>query len=255
MMLRYRRLASVTGLTRLCLRFASTEVMAAPPRTEPRRHRKLYYLTRREEREEGLRDFLPPKPLLPAGWKIQHNAGFNRFDLLKNTEIRQCGAEEMHVITLIESKEYEGTYRMDTGEREEQEYLNFCLFMRKQRYPKGGLEFCLTSIDMELVMDALIVHPTNEAFEKAKACYERDAVLRMNAASPKSNGEVQRMRRSKYGGPMLNELDDDLSDEILDYLDERGVNNAFAEYIMAQAYYYEQEEYLNWLRLLRKFSD
>lgn len=254
-MLRNKKLALITTKTGLCFRCASSESGAASTRTEPRRHRKLYHLTRREEREEGLRDFLPPKPLLPAGWSIQHSTGLNRFDLKKKIEIRQCGMEEMHVITLLETKEYEGTYRMDNGEREEQEYLNFGLFMRKARYPKGGLEFSLTSIDMELVMDALIIHPTNEAFETAKACYERDAVLTRNTAGPVTNGEAQRMRRSKYGGPMLNELDDDLSDEILDYLDERGVNNAFAEYIMSQAYYYEQEEYLNWLRLLRKFSD
>lgn len=144
---------------------------------------------------------------------------------------------------------------MDNGEREEQEYLNFSLFMRKPRYPKGGLEFTLTSIDMELVLDSLVIHPTNEAFETAKACYQRDVSLRNSAEGPKSNGEARRIHRSRYGGPMLNELDDDLSDEILDYLDERGVNNAFAEYVLAQAYYYEQEEYLNWLRLLRKFSD
>ncbi|KPA85803.1 putative mitochondrial p22 protein precursor [Leptomonas pyrrhocoris] len=254
-MYRSGSLAAAAKVCDSCLRYASTETLSTPIRTKPRLHRKLYYLTRREEHEEGLRDFLPPKPLLPAGWRIQHQTGLNRFDLMKNVEIRQCGTEEMHIITLVEAKEYEGTYRMDTGEREEQEYLNFGLFMRKQRYPKGGLEFSLTSIDMELVMDALIVHPTNEAFETAKMCYERDVVLRKNAAGPKSTGEAQRMRRSKYGGPMLNELDDDLSDEILDYLDERGVNNAFAEYIMAQAHYYEQEEYLNWLRLLRKFSD
>jgi hypothetical protein len=254
-MMHRRNSGLITSIVGLGFRHASTESTPAPHRTEPRRHRNLYNLTHREEREEGLRDFLPPKPLLPVGWRIEHSPGLSRFDLMKNVEIRQCGAEEMHVITLIEAKEYEGTYRMDNGEREEQEYLNFALFLRKQRYPKGGLEFSLTSIDMELVMDAVIIHPTNEAFEVAKACYERDSVLKRSTSAPKTNGEAQRMRRSKYGGPMLNELDDELSDEILDYLDERGVNNAFAEFVMAQAYYYEQEEYLNWLRLLRRFSD
>lgn len=254
-MLRNRSLGQALQVAGFCYRSASTSANTAPARIEPRRHRKLFHLTRREEREEGLRDFLPPRPLLPAGWRIEHTTGLNRFDLVKNVEIRQCGAEELHVITLLETKEYEGTYRMDNGEREEQEYLNFGLFMRKPRYPKGGLEFSLTSIDMEVVLDALIIHPTNEAFETAKACYERDVLLSKKSGGPTSNGEAKRMRRAKYGGPMLNELDDDLSDEILDYLDERGVNNAFAEFILAQAYYYEQEEYLNWLRLLRKFSD
>ncbi|KAG5479135.1 hypothetical protein LSCM1_02987 [Leishmania martiniquensis] len=236
-------------------RNAAGRATELPARSEPRRHRKLYQLTVREEHEEGLRDFLPPRPLLPAGWKLQHEAGSNRFDLLKNVEIRQCGEEELHIITLMETKEYEGTYRMDNGEREEQEYLNFALFMRKKRYPTGGLEFALTSIDLELVMDALTIHSSEEAFENAKACYGRNGAAEAKKYMHISTGEARRRRAFKYSGPMLSELDDDLSDEILNYLDERGINNAFAEFVMAQAFFLEQEEYINWLRLLRKFSD
>lgn len=231
----------------------STAELAA--RSEHRRHRKLYQLTMREEHEEGIRDFLPPRPLVPVGWRMEHASGSNRFDLFKNVEIRHCGAEELHVITLMETKQYEGTYRMDNGEREEQEYLNFGLFMRKKRYPAGGLEFSLTSIDLELVMDALTIHPSEEAFESAKACYGHNAASGVKKDMYGSSGDAHRRCASKYRGPMLSELDDDLSDEILDYLDERGVNNAFAEFVMAQAFFFEQEEYINWLRLLRKFSD
>ncbi|KAK7198749.1 Mitochondrial glycoprotein [Novymonas esmeraldas] len=237
-------------------RSAAANATTAPARVAPRRHRKLYQLTVREEREEGLRDFLPPNPLLPAGWKLNHELGSNRFDLFKDVEIRQCGAEELHVIALMETKQYEGTYRMDNGEREEQEYLNFGLFMRKKRYPQGGLELSLTSIDLELVMDAVLIHPSNDAFENAKACYgRRGEATGKGAWRGGVVGSARRRRASQYGGPMLSELDDDLSDELLDYLDERGVNNAFAEYVIAQAFFFEQEEYLNWLRLLRRFSD
>lgn len=225
-------------------------VGADSERTETRRHRKLYHLTLREEREESLRDFLPAEPLLPAGWKLTHSEGSNRFDLFKNVEIRDCGEEEMHIVALMERKQYEGTYRMDNGEREEQEYLNFSLFLRKKRFPKGGLEFGLTTIDMELVMDSLAVHPTDDAFACAKASFDATA-----KGKEITNLGRRRQRDAKYRGPMLSELDDDLSDEILDYLDERGVNNAFAEFMISQAYYFEQQEYINWLRLLRQFSD
>lgn len=231
----------------------STDVISV--RTEPRRHRKLYHLMRREEKEEGLRDFLPPQPLLPSGWSMTHTPGSNRFDLLKTIEVRGCGVEEMHIITLMESKQYEGTYRMDNGEREEQEYLNFSLFLKKKRFPNGGLEFGLTSIDMELVMDSLVMHPTDESFMAAKLCYETSSELREKRVAQRTNYMARMARDSKYRGPMLSELDDDLSDEILDYLDERGVNNAFSEYIMSQAYFFEQQEYLHWIRLLTKFSD
>lgn len=223
---------------------------ARSERTETRRHRKLYHITMREEREEGLRDFLPVKPLLPTGWRLTHTKGSNRFDLFKDIEIRECGVEEMHVIALMERKQYEGTYRMDNGEREEQEYLNFSLFLRKKRYPKGGLEFGLTTIDMELVMDSLAIYPTDESLERSKACFDATA-----DSAKVTNLALRHKRDSVYRGPMLSELDDDLSDEVLDYLDERGINNAFAEFMMSQAYYFEQQEYINWLRLLRKFSD
>ncbi|KAG5501744.1 hypothetical protein JIQ42_05596 [Leishmania sp. Namibia] len=255
MLRRYTMISRLRETAGVSYRNATGRTAELPVRSEPRRHRKLYQLTMREEREEGLRDFLPPRPLLPVGWKLQHESGSNRFDLFKSVEIRQCGVEELHIITLMETKEYEGTYRMDNGEREEQEYLSFALFMRKRRYPVGGLEFSLTSIDLELVMDALTIHSSQEAFENAKACYRRNGAAAAKKDKPISPGEARRRRASKYSGPMLSELDDDLSDEILNYLDERGVNNAFAEFIIAQAFFFEQEEYINWLRLLRKFSE
>ncbi|ORC88014.1 uncharacterized protein TM35_000192580 [Trypanosoma theileri] len=221
----------------------------------PRCHRKLYTLTVREENEENIRDFLPPKPIVPTGWKLEHQLNSNRFDLRKTVNIRDFGREELHVIALMEVKQYEGTYRMDNGEREEEEYLFFSLFVQKERFP-GGLEFGLTSIDMELVMDSLAIHSNQEDLDVA-----RDSLLSTSNLidSPKKHGQkrnldCRRRRDRRYRGPMLNELDDDFSDEILDYLDERGVNNGFAEYIMAQAHFFEQEEYLNWLRLLRQFA-
>lgn len=214
-------------------------------RQEARHHRKLFKLAQREKSEEFMRDFLPEKPLLPSGWGLQHATGTNRIDLIKEVEIRNVGAEQLHAIIFLESKNYEGTFRMDNGEREEQEYINFLLFVKKLRYPKGGLEFGLTSIDMELVMDSLAIHSSDSEFLRAKnslanrgeGCSQRAAVERM------------------YRGPMLSELDEDLSDEILDYLDERGVNNAFAEFVMSLTYYYEQQGYLHWLSLLQRFSE
>ncbi|CCW61991.1 unnamed protein product [Phytomonas sp. EM1] len=235
--------------------YASKESVSVEnsPRTEPRLHRKLYHLTLREEKEEKLRDFLPANPLLPSGWSLRHEPGSNRFDLKKEVEIRNCGAEVLHIIALMEVKQYEHTFRMDNGEREEQEYLNFTLFLKKKRYPKGGLEFGLTSIDMELVLDSLAIHDSDESIENAITAFDLDPTTRSSPGG--TNLFKRRKRDSRYRGPMISELDDDLSDEILDYLDERGVNNPFAEYMMSQAHYFEQEEYLNWLHLLRRFAD
>eukprot|EP00796_Vickermania_ingenoplastis_P008530 gene8530-5977_t len=209
-------------------------------------HQKLHKIAIREEKEEHLRDFLPPKPLLPPGWKLHHVPGSNRFDLLKHCEIRDCGEEQLHIVALMEQKQYEGTYRMDNGEREEQEYLNFSLFLKKLRHPSCGLEVGLTSIDLELVIDSVAVHCNDSSFNTSCASFGCNSLI--------ESVKARKERDSLYRGPMLSELDDDLSDELLDYLDERGVNNAFAEYITAQANYFEQNEYLEWLHRLKKFS-
>ncbi|CUG86334.1 Hypothetical protein, putative [Bodo saltans] len=148
----------------------------------------------------------------------------------------------MHCIALMEIKQYEHTYRMDTGEREEEEHVIFSLFIEKERWSQGGgggLEFTLTSIDHELVLDALAVHDTKAAFDEAKE-------LRLTTRVEK--------RDRRYRGPMVGELSEELNDEILDYLDERGIHNGFAEYVMAQAHYSEQMNYEHMLALMRKFA-
>jgi hypothetical protein len=193
---------------------------------------------RRELDEEKIRDFLPPKPDIPHGWELTHTPNSNRFDLNKSVEIRNGCTEHMHIIALMEIKQPETTYRMDTGERDEEQHLTFSLFVKKLRQPGGGLEFMLTAIDSELVLDNITIHADNEQFELAKRVDQRSIA----------------QRNRMYRGPMLTELDEDLFDCFMDYLDERGVNNAFAEYIMSQAQYLEQAEYEAMLENLMVFS-
>lgn len=212
------------------------------PQRQLRRHPKLHKIVVREMREEYQRDMRPPMPPVPTGWTLETDPGSNRFDLRKKIEIRDNGLESMHCIALMEIKEYEHTYRMDTGEREEEEHLIFSLFIEKEKWSQGGgggLEFTLTSIDHELVMDNLAIHDTKEAFLAAKE-------LRLHTRVEK--------RDRRYRGPMVGELSEELNDEILDYLDERGIHNGFAEFMMAQAHYLEQANYEHNLKLLKQFA-
>lgn len=225
---------------------STTAEVNAAGLSAPRKQRafpKLYNLMKREMREEQIRDHRPPLPHVPTGWRLEHSKTSNRFDLFRNVEIRDAGPEEMHVIALMEVKQYESTYRMDTGERNEEEHLTFSLFLKKERWAaqgKGGIEFTFTSIDHELVLDNVCLHNTPEDFENAKVIDKKS---------------FRTKRDLKYRGPMVQELDDDLSDEILDYLDERGVNNGFAEYMQAQAHYIEQQEYEHWISLLQQYAE
>lgn len=218
---------------------------AAPGSSAPRelrRHPKLHRIATRELKEEYLRDLRPPLPAVPTGWTLTTKEGSNRFDLTKKIEVRDNGLEHMHVTALMEIKQYEHTYRMDTGEREEEEHLIFTLFVEKARWSQGGgggLEFSLTSIDHELVLDNLAIHDTKAAFDDAKD-------MRLATRVEK--------RDRRYRGPMIGELSEELSDEILDYLDERGIHNGFAEYVMAQAHYLEQMNYEHNLTLMKRFA-
>nr|CCD11713.1 unnamed protein product [Trypanosoma congolense IL3000] len=247
-------------LTRLCSQVSESKIYSngdspkISTRVLPFRHRKLYSITLRELHEESLRDFLPPKPAIPAGWTIEHQVGSSRFDLRKVHKADGCTEEDLHVVALMESKKYEETYRMDNGEREEEDYIFFTLFIKKSNC-NGGLEFGLTSIDMELVMDTLVVHSSDREIDSSVCSVAPSFRIGTNGGSSATNNiGHRRCRDYLYRGPMLNELDDDFTDEILDYLDERGINNGFAEYVMAQAHYFEQEEYLNWLHLLKVFA-
>lgn len=213
-----------------------------PSRRQLRRHPKLHEWVRKELKEEYLRDHRPPLPHVPTGWSLTHEKGSNRFDMKRTVNIGNSGPEHFHIIALMEIKQYEHTYRMDNGEREEEEHLIFSLFLEKERWRQqggGGLEFTLTSIDHELVVDNLAIHSTPEDFENAKV---------LNYTTRRTKRDV------KYRGPMMSELDDDLTDEIVDYLDARGVNNGLAEYIMAQGHYLEQQSYEDWLGLLKVFA-
>lgn len=213
------------------------------PQRKLRRHPVLHQWVHRELRDEYVRDHRPPLPHVPAGWTLLHEKGSNRFDLTRSVDIGNSGPEHMHVIALMEIKQYESTYRADNGERLEEPHIIFSLFLEKTRWRQqsggGGLEFTLTSIDQEMVLDNAAIHADAASFEAAK-------LLQYTTRRD--------VRDVKYRGPMISELDDDFVDEILDYLDERGVNNGFAEYIMAQAHYIEQQEYENWLLLLKDFA-
>jgi hypothetical protein len=204
-----------------------------------RRHQRLHAIAVQELKEEQVRDERPPRPLIPAHWSLIHVPGSNVFELSKSVNIRNNGDEKLTVVALMEIKQPETTYRMDTGERTEIFHLTASAFFEKARFPHGGLEFTLTFIDNELVVDGMCVHTKPEHLAAAKTL----------SRQAKTQRELQ-----MYRGPFMNELDEQLSDEIFEYLEERGINNTFAEYMLAQAHFLEQEEYLNWLELLKTFA-
>lgn len=202
--------------------------------TPERKFPKLNRITLREYKEELRRDEKPPPPIVPLGWTVQHPEGSSVFTMFKRN-----GVEELHLSCQLEIKDPEKTYRWDDGERRENEHFNFTVLVTKpETAPNHAIEFALTSVDSELVLDAITVHSTKEDVDTAL----------------KRTLDAQTKRGLKYRGPSINELDEDFNDELLHYLEERGVHNAFAEFIAAQSHYIEQLEYESWLMMLNEFA-
>ena len=153
-------------------------------------------------------------------------------------ELADGKIEDMRIRCLLEIKDYEKTYTFGVGERRENPHYNFSLFIVKPKSDfEGGLEVSLTAIDGEMVLDGFTVHSTKEAL--------------ITASSMSHQAELETARR--YRGPYVNELDDDFADEFINYLDDRGINNAFAEYITAQSLHAEDQNYLYWLQVMKNF--
>lgn len=66
----------------------------------------------------------------------------------------------------------------------------------------------------------------------------------------KSNDDME-----YYGGPTLEDLDENLQSAIDDFLEKRGIDRDLSFFVMAYAREKEQKEYLRWLRNLHDFAD
>jgi hypothetical protein len=58
---------------------------------------------------------------------------------------------------------------------------------------------------------------------------------------------------SFYTGPVFEELDEELQKEFKSYLEERGINEDFGEFLRHLLYDKEQREYMNWLKKVHDF--
>lgn len=214
---------------------------------------RLAKLCRREHSEEQRRAYRPPFPKVPTGWRVLHDAGSAYFTMEKDSSADRrslLGGGNDEKITIFCAgtiKEPERTFRHDDGEREDPEHLNYTLFVEKPASGAsphgyaGALEVQMTTIDHELVLDTVTVHATKEEFETA-----------WNSLIEGPEHEYK--RDARYRGPYVGELDEEFVDEILNYLDERGINNAFASYMQSQWHWFEQLEYEEWLSMYQTFS-
>jgi hypothetical protein len=69
------------------------------------------------------------------------------------------------------------------------------------------------------------------------------------------HNDAQFARDHTYGGPNLDEAEEDLLDGIQAWLAERTIDDRFAEFLLEYSTYIEQLEYERWLGLLKRFVE
>ncbi len=99
---------------------------------------------------------------------------------------------------------------------------------------KGSLDMEVTASDSEFFLESVAY------FEDAKM-----------ALDPSAQGDFA--RSDAYGGPVFQELDEGLQENFSVFLEERGFNDALAEFIPAYIEYKEQNEYMRWLKNVEEF--
>lgn len=163
-------------------------------------------------------------PAVPQGWKLTHASGDSFFQMT-----RQFQDETHDVYCRLQPKDPEVAERAND---QVVEHFPFQFYVSKG---KQTLEFSLTSVDNELVVDGVAT------FDDPNLAKD------MSAASMSK-------RDHKYQGPAIHELDSRLVNSIIQYLDQRGVNDEFAQFVAEYSYWMEQTEYEGWLQNVANFA-
>ncbi|KAL7418487.1 Mitochondrial acidic protein mam33 [Cryptotrichosporon argae] len=75
------------------------------------------------------------------------------------------------------------------------------------------------------------------------------------ALAEKEGAEGDWERRSRYMGPQFDTLDATVQDGFAAFLNERGVDESLANFVVAYAEYKEQKDYVSWLAEVKEFVD
>lgn len=163
-------------------------------------------------------------PQVPAGWKLERKQGEATFTMTKTH-----GDEKITVYSQLQVLDPEIAER-----RDEASAVHFPFTVLITRNGKT-LDFSLTHVDGELVVDGL-------------AHYESPAV----AADQSAEGQMRRERM--YQGPTFAELSHSFVDGVVNYLEERQINDDLSTFVAQYSYWLEQMEYENWLKAIAEFT-
>ncbi|KAI9020494.1 mitochondrial glycoprotein [Hyaloraphidium curvatum] len=165
-------------------------------------------------------------------FKIEDKAGEKQVKLT-----RTVGNETISVLFATDSMS-ESEWEAEEIEGDEDPATSFVVRCTAHVTKKdaGTLEFSLTVSDREFLIDAVNLGSDS-------------ALMLEDSAS------ADWKRSGLYGGPVFEELDDDLQALFAKYLEDRGFNGDLAEFIAAYIEYKEQNEYVRWLQAVGQFVE
>ena len=167
-----------------------------------------------ELKDETGRSDLPAKPDAIPGWTLKSNPGSQVFQLVK-----KYNDEEIIVKSSFLTREPAAD-----GETE-------------IRVVKNGKEALVMAAEVILVNDE-----TSELAIQNLAHTEDVAILETEKAS------------ELYTGPVMGDLPEEVTNAMMEYLEERGINDSLAEHIRTTSDFLEQQAYENWLSKVAEFS-
>ncbi|KAG5472321.1 hypothetical protein LSCM1_03720 [Leishmania martiniquensis] len=172
--------------------------------------------TRRELEEEMGRSDKPEQPTPPAGWQVERKPGTCTFELTKSFE-----DEELVV-------------RYSTNQDSDKANSHDIFVYVTQ---KGGqtMQSDLSIEEGELVLNNIRFYD--------------DAVLAKDTSA-----EAEAKRNELYTGPLVHELDYDLLNCVMAYLEKRGVDEKLGEFVILYSFWAEQQDYEAWLSTMNKFA-
>ncbi|KPI90427.1 putative P22 protein precursor [Leptomonas seymouri] len=171
--------------------------------------------TRRELEEEMGRSDKPEQPTPPAGWQVSRKPGTCTFDLKKSYE-----GEELVV-----------RYSTNQDSDKANSHDIYVYIMQKDGQT---MQTDLSIEEGELVLNNIRFYD--------------------NAQLPlDTSAEGVARREELYTGPLVHELDYDLLNCVMSYLEKRGVDEKLGEFVILYSFWAEQQDYEAWLSTMNKF--
>ncbi|CBZ28781.1 putative p22 protein precursor [Leishmania mexicana MHOM/GT/2001/U1103] len=200
--------------------FARVPSTSAPTAlTVPRRSASdaaLADATRRELEEEMGRSDKPEQPTPPTGWQVVRKSGTCTFDLTKSFE------DEELVVRYSTNQDSDKANSHD-------------IFVYITQKNGQTMQADLSIEEGELVLN-------NIRF------YDEAALAKDTSA------EAEAKRNELYTGPLVHELDYDLLNCVMTYLEKRGVDEKLGEFVVLYSFWAEQQDYEAWLTTMNKFA-